>query len=58
MATLSTQVKRFIIQQLACFDPPSTVAEAVKAECGVTITRQAVEHYRLHEGRRREAARR
>lgn len=45
MATLSLQIKRFIIQQLACFEPPSAVAEAVKAEFGVTITRQAVEHY-------------
>ena len=42
---LSDAVKAFIVGQLACFDPPSAVAEAVKAEFGITITRQKVEAY-------------
>lgn len=45
MATLSTEVKRFIVQQLACFESPSNVAKAVKAEFGITVSRQAVQHY-------------
>lgn len=45
MATVSKTIQRFIVQQLACFESPSEVAEAVKAEFSVTITRQAVEHY-------------
>lgn len=42
---LSEPVKTFIVQALACFDTPSTVVAAVKAEFGETITRQAVEGY-------------
>ena len=45
MATLSTEVKRFIVQQLACFESPSDVAQAVKAEFGIEVSRQAVQHY-------------
>ncbi|MEW6169277.1 MAG: DUF2280 domain-containing protein [Pseudomonadota bacterium] len=42
---LNDAVKAFIVHALACFDTPSDVAEAVKAEFGVTVTRQAVERY-------------
>lgn len=45
MAALKDDVKTFIVQQLACFDTPSVVAEAVKAEFGLTVTRQQVEAY-------------
>lgn len=45
MATLSAEVKRFIVQQLACFESPSDVVKAVKAEFGITVSRQAVQHY-------------
>jgi hypothetical protein len=40
---LSEEVKTYIVQAIACFDTPSTVVAAVKAEFGETITRQAVE---------------
>ncbi|BAQ43981.1 DUF2280 domain-containing protein [Methylobacterium aquaticum] len=43
--TLSDEVKTFIVQQLACFDPPSVVVKAVKAEFGEVVTPQQVEAY-------------
>ncbi|OAI84884.1 DUF2280 domain-containing protein [Pseudomonas putida] len=43
MAALSSEVKAFIVQALACFDTPSQVAEAVKREFNVDVTRQQVE---------------
>jgi len=43
MASLSAEVKTFIIQALACFDTPSKVAESVKAEFGIEVSRQQVE---------------
>ena len=45
MSTLSDEVKTFIVQQLACFDPPSIVVKAVKAEFGETVSPQQVEAY-------------
>ncbi|AYO86315.1 DUF2280 domain-containing protein [Methylobacterium brachiatum] len=42
---LSDEVKTFIVQQLACFDPPSVVVKAVKAEFGETVSPQQVESY-------------
>lgn len=42
---LSSDVKTFIVQSLACFDPPSRVVKAVKEEFGIAVTRQAVHHY-------------
>lgn len=42
---LAPEVQTYIVQALACFDSPKTVADAVKAEFGVTITRQLVETY-------------
>ncbi len=43
MPALSPEVKTFIVQQLACFDTPSQVVEAVKGEFGQTVSRQVVE---------------
>ena len=45
MERLSDDVRRFIVQRLAMFDTPSQVAEAVKAEFGIEVTRQAVRAY-------------
>ncbi len=45
MSALSDELKTFIVQQLACFDPPSMVVKAVKAEFGETVTPQQVESY-------------
>lgn len=45
MATLNNEVKAFIVQALACFDTPSQVAESVKQEFGLVVTRQSVEAY-------------
>lgn len=39
----SDEVKTFIVQASACFDSPSEVAEAVKKEFGLDITKQYVE---------------
>lgn len=43
--TLPVEVQTFIVQGLACFDTPSVVAEAVKKEFGLVVTRQRVETY-------------
>lgn len=43
--TLSPDVQTYIVQALACFDTPSVVAEAVKREYGLTVSRQKVEAY-------------
>lgn len=40
MATLNNEVKAFIVQGLATYMTPSDVAEAVKKEFGIEITRQ------------------
>ncbi|UQY97329.1 DUF2280 domain-containing protein [Stenotrophomonas maltophilia] len=47
-------MKTFIVQQLACFDTPSTVVEAVKNEFGQTVSRQTVESHAptKHAGRK------
>lgn len=42
MASLKPEVKAFIVQQLACFDTPSQVVEAVQNEFNIQITRQQV----------------
>jgi hypothetical protein len=44
-AKLSDEVKTFIVQSLACFDSPSTVAKAVKAEYAIEVSRQLVESH-------------
>ena len=43
--TLPPDVQTYIVQALACFDTPSVVAEAVKREYGLTVSRQKVEAY-------------
>lgn len=45
MATLSEDVKAFVVQALACFDSPSQVAQAVKEQFGVALDRRQVESY-------------
>lgn len=45
MAALSTEVKAFIVQSLACFEPPTKVIDLVKAEFGVAVSRQQVSQY-------------
>ena len=45
MPTLTDEIKTFIVKGLACYDTPSQVAEAVKAEFNVEITRQHVYSY-------------
>lgn len=45
MAALSNDIKAFIVQALACFDSPSTVASQVKLEFSVDVTLQQVSLY-------------
>ena len=45
MAALSDEVKRFVVQALACFDTPSQVSESVKEEFGLALPRQQCELY-------------
>lgn len=42
---LPVEAQTFVVQGLACYDAPSVVAAAVKAEFGLVITRQLVETY-------------
>ena len=44
-ARLSDSIKTYIVQALACFDSPSTVAKAVKGEFDIEISRQLVESH-------------
>jgi hypothetical protein len=48
VAALADDVKRFIVQALACYDTPSQVADAVKEEFGLVIGRQQVQLYDPH----------
>jgi len=45
MATLNDKVKAFIIQGLASFQKPQEIADAVKVDFGIDITRQQVANY-------------
>jgi hypothetical protein len=45
MATLNNKVKAFIVQGLATYMTPSEVAEAVKQEFDIVVTRQQVSCY-------------
>jgi hypothetical protein len=45
VAALSTEVKAFIVQSLACFEPPTKVIELVKAEFNVQVSRQQISQY-------------
>lgn len=40
MATLLSEIKAFIVQALACYDSLSQVAEQVKNEFKIMVTRQ------------------
>lgn len=42
---LPESVKAYIVEALACFDSPSTVADAVNREFEVSVSRQQVERY-------------
>lgn len=42
---LSQEVKTFIVQALACYDPPSVVCVAVKEEFGLALDRRRVHRY-------------
>lgn len=42
---LDPEVQTYIVQALACYDSPKTVADAVKAEFGIVVARQKVEAY-------------
>ncbi len=45
MAALSSEVKAFIVQALACYENPAKVIELVKEEFKVAISRQQVSAY-------------
>jgi hypothetical protein len=44
-STLNDEIKEFIVKGLACYDTPTQVAEAVKANFGVAVSRQRVNRY-------------
>lgn len=45
MAKLNEAMQRFIVQALACYDTPTQVAEAVKEEFGIEVSRQQAASY-------------
>ena len=45
VARLAGAVKAYIVQRLACYDTPQQVADAVKEEFGLTVSRQLVQTY-------------
>ena len=45
MSTLTDEIKEFIVKALACFDAPSEVAEAVRENFGIEVSRQQVFAY-------------
>ena len=45
MPTLTDEIKTFIVKGLACYDTPSQVADSVKANFNIEITRQHVYAY-------------
>ncbi|RFP19181.1 DUF2280 domain-containing protein [Duganella sp. BJB475] len=45
MAALKDEVKAFIVQALACFDKPTQVADQVKVQFKLVVSRQQVEAY-------------
>jgi hypothetical protein len=45
MPILTDEIKTFIVKRLACFDSPSQVADAVKADFDIRISRQHVYAY-------------
>ena len=45
MAVLTDEIKEFIVKGLACYDTPSFLVDAVRANFGIAITRQQVFEY-------------
>lgn len=45
MAALPNEVKAFIVQSLACFETPTKIAELVKEEFSLVVTRQQISAY-------------
>jgi hypothetical protein len=45
MAVLTDEIKEFIVKGLACYDTPTYVAESVRVNFGIEITRQQVHEY-------------
>lgn len=45
MAVIADHIKAFIVMQLACYDSPSTVSEAVKEEFDVVVGRSQIQSY-------------
>jgi len=45
MPVLKDEVKLFIVQEIACYDTPSQVAETVKEMFGITIERPQIQNY-------------
>lgn len=45
MKKLSIEAKAYVVQALACYESPSKVVELVKAEFGLTVSRQQVSAY-------------
>lgn len=45
MAALTDDVKRFIVERLACYDTPKQVADAVREAFAVEVDRRQVERY-------------
>lgn len=45
MAALNENVKRYIVQSLACYDTPQQVAESVNEEFNIIVSRQQVSKY-------------
>lgn len=52
MAKIPDDVKAFIVTRLACYEPPSRVAAAVKAEFGLDMPRQHVQLYDPEKGQK------
>jgi hypothetical protein len=45
MPVLTDEIKEFIVKGLACYDPPTYVAESVRVNFGIEVTRQQVHEY-------------
>lgn len=45
MAKLTDSIRQYIVQRLACYDTPSQIADGVREEFGLEITRQQVHEY-------------
>jgi hypothetical protein len=54
--SLTDEQQLFIVQALACFLTPTQVAELVKEEFGITVTRQKVQYYDPTKGKEKGLA--